>query len=121
MTTIMVPFTVLDGDNGAKFIGHDHLHGMCYGKSAVKKLREIAIASVESALEDKANYRNRMIATKAGEVFFVRFSHGAWGYDIYGPDRHGASSCIMGGDFDAVLASARKHAESAFGGIAWEC
>lgn len=63
----------------------------------------------------------RILATKEGELFIVEYRNG-WMYSITGKDRKHASSCIMGNNttFEKTLEAAKKHANSAFGGVLYE-
>jgi len=122
--TITVPFTMTyrDDDHGFAYVNDDTMSISCYAPSAAaaaSKMRPQIIEKIREALEDVKSSR-WIIGTKAGDVFVVEHSLGAWGYRIAGPDRLGVSSCWGPDTFEEARDRARKHVEQAFNGIAWE-
>lgn len=67
------------------------------------------------------NFQRRLIVCKDGTVLIIEYKHG-WEYRIAHEGYASASACMMGQDstFKEVLEAAVKHANSAYGGIAWE-
>jgi hypothetical protein len=124
--TLNVGFTaLLDTDgNGFSFVEDSRISASCYGTSGTvtKRLKGLLEREVNDALDYKANHAKRMIGTKNGEVFLIQWFGPTYGYSIAGPGRDYSGSCM--GPWKTCVdcaAEARKHAESAFGGIAWEC
>lgn len=124
--TVNVPFaaSVNTDGNGFSYINDSRLSvsGYMTDASAPKKLREILVREVNSALDNSANRNQRLLATNNGHIFVVSYNNG-WAYYISGPGRKSASSC-HGSDWRTIedcLTDARKHINSAFDGIAWEC
>ena len=67
------------------------------------------------------HWRRRLLATKQGEVLLIEWRYGQWIYHISGPGRTGAGSCMGWDTIEQCEAAAKSHAESAYGGVAWEC
>lgn len=115
----------IDSDgNGFSYVEDSRISASCYGTNgtATKKLKELLEREVADALDYKANHAKRMIGTKNGEVFLIHWMGATYGYSIAGPGRDYSGSSIGPWKTCAdCTADARKHAESAFGGIAWEC
>lgn len=124
--TVNLPFSVrLDTDgNGFSYVEDNRLSVSCYARNgeAVKRLKAGIAKEVSAALDRAANWRKLALMTKAGELFLVEYS-GGWLYHIAGPGRAYSGSCSSADwkTLEDCAADARKHAESSFGGIAWEC
>jgi hypothetical protein len=122
---INVPFPAkLDTDtNCYSYIDHPYVSASCYAKEgkARKELAKNVADQVSAALLQVKNYRQCAIGTVQGEVFVIQFRHGSWCYSIVGPDRKFGGSCSSSQNYDETVASAKRHIESTFGGIAWEC
>jgi hypothetical protein len=110
--------------NGFSYIEDTRIAGSCYGTNgtATKQLKAKLEREVSDALDYRANHAKRMIGTKNGEVFLIQWMGGSYGYSIAGPGRDycGSSMADWKTCSDCAV-DARKHAESSFGGIAWEC
>jgi hypothetical protein len=115
----------LDTDgNGFSYVEDTRIAASCYGTNgtATKQLKTLLEREVSDALDCRANHAKRMIGTRNGEVFLVQWFGPTYGYSIAGPGRQYSGSTM--GPWKTMadcLPDARKHAESAFGGIAWEC
>ena len=124
-TTINIPFAVkLEMDsNGFAYVEHDGISAQTYGTASKAKsfLRERITEQIEDGLKTLKCYQTRALGTIEGSVFIVRYHVGSWQYSIVGPGRTYGGSCHGPQTFDETLASAKKHIEQAFGGIAWEC
>ena len=67
------------------------------------------------------HWGRRLIVTKEGSVFLVEYRNG-WQYSITRAGSQHASSCLLGGEttLEETMSYARRHVESAFGGVAFE-
>ncbi len=91
--------------------------------SSVSKMKKTVKSLVDDAIKfsHREYQQKRIIATSDGHVLLVCCIHGAWGYFQASGERNYAGSCSGSNDFDKTLDDARKHAESSYGGILWEC
>lgn len=123
--TINVPFRALLEHNEQYFCYVDHPHTSISTYStaskAKAKFKAQLIEEVNEALKQKASYETRLVGAGDGSVFLVRYIHGSWGHSIAGPGRKYAGSSAGAKSFEAALTDAKKMAEEAFGGVAWEC
>lgn len=123
--TLSLKFPVrLDTDgNGFSYVEDHRLSASCYAKNgkAIDTLRGMVAMEIDRALDTVNHHQKTAIGTKNGPVFIVERAHGSWMYSIVGPDRKCAGSTIANWlSHDATVRDALKHAESAFGGVAWQ-
>ena len=120
---INVPFeaVVEHGENLFGHVTHPYVSMCGYGKaSSIKKDFQGKLAAlVNDGLQALRNTESRLIACQSGEVIVVRFAFGSWQYTITRQGQHG-STCVTGQTFDKVCEAARSHANTSYGGIAWE-
>lgn len=128
--TITVSFPVRRSDNmtGFTYIEDNRVPNASGYFGSISASKRTLRQKLESAIFEGLSYLNSdnthraTIATVHGEVLNVRyFGGGQFGYDITGPNRHGASAVIGYKSFAAALDSARNHAEESFDGIVWQC
>lgn len=123
--TINVPFAAkLETDSNCfGYVDHPSVSASCYAKEAKARnvLKANLIEQVNEALRTVKNYQTRALGTAEGVVFIVRYHVGSWQYSIVGPDRKFGGSCHGRQSFDETLADAKRHIESTFGGVVWEC
>lgn len=94
--------------------------------STEKKARKELQDEVREAIKDYVarkyygGNRQKVIITKDGAIFVVRYRGGAWEYHICSPN-HDLSATVMSYDsMEDALEHARKHAQDCFGGIVSE-
>ncbi len=121
---INIAFPVrLDTDgNGFSYVDDNRLHVSCYGTNgiATKQLRDGLQKHVDIALENNSRSSKQLIVCADGHVIMCEYN-GGFVYHIASSGRGYASSCLQQwNNFDELCKSARDHAESAYGGIAWE-
>lgn len=95
----------------------------CYAKpaKAIDTLKAMIAMEIDVALDTHHHHRKTAIGTVAGPVFIVERAHKHWQYSIVGPDRAYAGSTMADWlSHDACVRDAIKHAEGAFGGVAWQ-
>ena len=132
MTTISIPATIdkpirfgdpihasildADGEVIASMIHHGT------EPQARKLLRAGAIHAIAAHQADELNYQQHIIGCTDGTVLVVQYRSGCWCYRIAGKDRNCACTCLFNSEatYQDTLENARKHAESSFGGIAWD-
>lgn len=120
-----VSFGVLirrDSHGAHGYIDHPNLSGVAYGSDAQikNKLKALAEVQISEALRQQKEVRSRAVGCVDGTVLVIQFRYDAWSYCFAGPN-HPKGGCVVGGkDFDDVLASAKRHAEQSYGGVAWE-
>lgn len=105
------------------FVDHPLLDGYIHGNGSKAKdqLRTRISEQIEEGLRAKHNHRGRIIGSKAGEVFVIRWAFDGWQVEIAGPDRKFAGSSSGYESFDEAIAKAKDHIDSTFAGVAWEC
>lgn len=121
--TLQFPVKMSNEQTGFTYIEHDAIHLSVYARSlagAKSKLRPVLQQTIDEALKQVTEYRQRFIATNRGEVLLVQYRNASWGYEIAGPDRQ--HTCGISGheSYEHACESARRHAGSSYDGIAWE-
>lgn len=117
--SIAIKFPVEINEDGMSYIVDSRIRGTAYGKKAtvVRKLRPVIEAAVDEALEARENADTVGVVSCAdGHVLVVRFRHGGWGYDMFGPERR-ACSCHSSKSFEETFQDALDHADQGFGGV----
>lgn len=121
--TITVPFEaeVMADENGFSFVP-EASEVSCYAANeaqASKKLRTLLIGEVRDAMEQRKNYQVRVIGCVDGHVLIVQFRHCNWFYSICGEGYTTTGSVHSQANLEDTVLAARKHAEIAYGGVAW--
>ena len=105
-------------DNSGKVLTSLIHHGS--EAQARKRLKALVSENLADLRDERENWQRHAIGCTDGTVLLVEYSRGSWGYRMCGPGREYAPSCLSNDDFVQTLDSARKHADSSYGGISWQ-
>lgn len=125
--TITLPFKARANTTGDYFGYVDDFNGAkvdVAGHGTVSKLKKAFRAriaeKIAAGLLAAENTAKAFIGCKDGTVLLVCYEYCSWGYRIAGPDRNWAGGTWAIGTFKEALEYAEKHAEQAYGGVAWK-
>lgn len=104
--------------DGGEFLAH--AQAPTAGRARKELARHLLGVLRDHELRER-NTRRAVLVTNEGSLFVVEFRHGGWGYAITRKDaRHSSSVGGPEATFDETLVRARRHAETGFGGVAFE-